>query len=1240
MRGKILYTVILFLLLTIEAQSQVNVLHMEQLTYRDGLPHNSVQTIKQDKYGFIWFSSFAGLSRYDGYHFVEYLPDPDNLRSVYTKSVYHMVLDSAQNLWIAFFDTSQFCMYSYPTNDFIRVNSSEVPRYIKDSSNRRNIISNIAERDNEKWELKGKMLLRTNKTTGEIKPYYLNSGQIDQFDEARVRSMFIDTFGTLWIGTEDRGVFKVNIYTKPFYSFFYEEKGTIKLLNNIVRAIHQDKNNHLYIGTQYDGLYVLDRTTNQLKTIGGEGSPDFSRLRSNQIRCIFEDHLGHLWIGSKGGVSEYFPETGRIRNYNRFGNVNIPHNWAYAVAEDQQGSVWVGTFGGGIARYDRDNDRFIHIDPYATLANSRVYCLIIDRNNHLWVGTHGGGVSWLKRTGKEDEFECIHFLNEPGNPNSISSNRVFNLFEDVDGDIWVATDYGLNKIDPENGEIKRFFHKDGLSDDIVFSVTQDNMGNLWMANQKGISKFDVKKGVFSHFNEKDGLHGNEMSENTVFKNKKTGEIFFGGLSGMISFFPEQIKENHILPKVVLTRLEVLNQEVLPGQQINKRVLLEQHISLTNKITFDNSHKSFTIEFAALHFTNPMGNEYQYKLENYDPDWISTSADRRYATYTNLNAGKYIFRVKASNDDGQWSPEERMLEITVRPPWWFSVWAFIAYIVMISAASYFSVLYIMAKIKMKNEVRYEKMKARKMHELNQMKEQFFTKVSHELRTPLSLLIDPLRKMNAKGVDPSEQEYYIHIMYQNALRLAKLVNELLDFRKIESNEFSLKLQTGELVAFLESIVNTFKLNAKEREIELLFRASHQHIKAQFDKDALEKIVFNLLSNAIKYNYRGGQVSLEVKLIQQEEQGKKVVELCVSDNGRGISTEALDKIFNLYYQEGNKEELYIEGSGIGLSLTRELVHLHHGIIEAKSEPGKGSEFRVLLPIAFEAEGNPREELYQPALDRVLDVADLIDTDQDENHDEERFKVLVVEDNDDVRSYIRKDLGHLFEVMEAENGKSGWEKTLSHLPDLILTDLMMPEMDGYELCRKVKTDKQTSHIPVIVLTALTTEKANLEAIESGADAYVSKPFSSSLLRAQIRNLIQSRKSLIDTFGKLPFIDIKKMADNSVDEAFLKNAIEFIEENISEPEFNIDLLSDKLSISRRHLSHKIKTLTGQTVNEFVKTVRLNKGAEMMLNTDQTISEIAYQLGYTAPANFSRSFSKQFGKTPTDYIASITEAVK
>lgn len=1221
-----LFILIVLLGIVLGVNAQVNTLHMEQITDKEGLPQNSVQSVKQDKYGFIWFSSFFGLTRYDGYEFEEYDPAPDDSTTIFTKSIYNIMLDEEQNIWIAFFDTTRFCRYNYETNDFTRFNNTNIPPKVKELVDRRKINPTVADQDKHcLWEYDNGILYKIHKVGGHKETYFLDFQQENPINNEHVKITYLDSYGVLWLGTENRGIYKINTLTKPFYSFMYnfDNEGDNQ---RIIREIYQDEED-LWLGTMYDGVFVFNRRTKKMRHIKeGEGQ---TSLQDGQIRCLYKDKKGHFWIGTKGGLSEYNPQTNRIRNYNRYGKVNIPHNWVHDVLEDQNGDLWIATFY-GIARYDREKDQFIHIDPYKTLVNSRVFCMIVDSENNLWVGTHGGGLTCLKRTEDRDQFEPIHYINEPGNENTLSSNRIFSLLEDENGDIWAATDYGLNEINPKTQKIKRYTKEDGLLDDIVVTVAEDLDHNIWIATKKGLTKLDIQTGEFSHFNEKDGLQTNDFSENAYFLNHDSGEMIFGNSIGTVAFFPSKIKINQIHPKVTLTGLQVLNKDVKPGDIINGRKILTKQMSLTDEIVLDDAHRSFSIEFAALQFANPMSNQYQFMLEGYDEDWVLTTAKRRFATYSNLPSGKYLFKVKASNDDGLWNEEETTLKVTIKPPWWLTIWAFIGYFIVLSAIIYGTLLYILARFQLKNEVRYEKMKARKISELNKQKEEFFTNISHELRTPLSLLLDPLRKLNAGQVDNLSLGYYHSLMYQNAQRLSRLINELLDFKKIELDKFELKSTQDNLVTFLINIGNAFRLTANEREIEYNITSNYPEIIANFDPGVMEKIIFNLLSNAFKYNKDGGKVDFKITIDVDNKQDEYYpVKIVIADNGYGIAKDNLDKIFEAYFQ--GLKDFKREGTGIGLSLTKELVTLQGGEISAESELNKGTVFTVILPIGMSY--NQVQNTTEDAL--ISDEQDW--SDESEEEVPAKSTILIVEDDPDVRTYLKTNLSTQYEIIEAEDGVAGWQIATENVPDLLITDLMMPESDGFELCKKVKADKRTSHIPVIILTALSGDQTTLSAFQSGADAYVTKPFSSAILQARIKNLIASRNIIIDSFSKNPFIDIKKMAGNKLDEDLLQNAISCIEEYISEPEFNIDLLADKMGLNRRQLSQKIKTLMGQTVNEFVKTVRLNKAAELLLTTDDTVSEIAYKLGYTAPANFSRSFSKQFGKTPTEYVASLDE---
>lgn len=1230
---------ILFSQLTYE---QINVLRLDQITTKDGLPHNSVQSIIQDKYGLIWISSFSGLYRFDGYEFINYRPDPQEPTALISGGVYNLITDSLQNFYVAFFDTTYICQYNYETDNFVRLQRYKLgEEFIDRIERKKKQPVKTYDTDDFHWEYYNHILTKTNKLSGNSHRFFIETPQNQPIPNNNISVMFIDKHENLWLGTENQGFYKVNTDSKPFFSYYHNKSNSRIIVKDIIRAIHEDKAGNIWIGTFYNGVHMFNRKNNKITIIRQDSSKLNNSLISNEIRSILCDTKGFVWIGTKQGLSKYNPKTKSFTNYAFRTPKAIPNNWVHAIIEDYKGTIWIGTFN-GIGRYDVKQDLFISYDPRITLMHKQVDVILEDRFKNLWIGTQGGGVTCLKRKNNTDEFNPVHYIHNLEDTNSISNNRVFSIREDNQGFIWIATEYGLNRLNPETGDFLRFTQEDNLPDEMIMGLLIDNSDNLWISHKKGLSRMNTENFEIRSYSEQDGLQSNEFSENACFKNEQTGELFFGGTNGLNSFFPTRIEENHILPEVIFTGLEVLNQSIKPFEKINERIILSKPLLFTDEINLKYSDKSFSIKFTALHYANPKSNQYLYKLDGYDENWIEADPMIRMATYANLPGGKYTFMVKASNNDGIWNDKPTTIKINISPPWWNNWIAYAAYLTVLGIIFYLIYNYIVSREKFKNEMRYERMKMRKIVELDEMKMQFFTNVSHEFRTPLSLIIDPLRKLNQTTVNPTQASYYYSVMYQNAQLLMRLVNQLLDIRKLETGHLKLDIRQADIVTFSRSVYDTFSLRANQRGIKYKFFSAASGIIARFDPEKLEKILTNLLSNAFKYTSDNGEISVEI--YQKKEPSNAPgdnghVVIAVHDNGIGIPLKSQQKIFDRFYQAKTPKLIPSRGTGIGLAYTKQLVELMKGKIRVKSSPGIGSVFTVTLPIGDIRKNQETVTEFQPEILVENITLPRIESSEEKTNDatesEEKLAILIVEDNVDVRLYLKNELQSKYHVFEAADGSEGFNVAQENVPDIILSDIMMPEVSGLDLCKQIKSDERTSHIPFIMLTARQSDTYKKEGYEFGADAYVTKPFNLSLLLAIIKNLIDSRKKLKELFSTSPFVDIKKLSGNAADESFLEKAMETIEEEISNPEFNIDGLSDMLKMSRRQLTHKIKTLTGQTVLDFIKTVRLNKGAKLLLSRDYSISEVSYMLGYNVPANFSRSFSKQFGKTPSEYIDSF-----
>ena len=1234
-----------------ELFSQHGILRFEHLTVDDGLSQNTVFGIVKDKYGFMWFGTWEGICRYDGYKFTIFRADESNSKALINNRVNQVLKDSLQNIWVTTSDARVVCKYNYETEDFTRFPIDKVKKYILDSLKHvRAFYRFNAQNKTYSWSIlkQNSGLKQIENKTGAQWIYKTESSYRWSLNDDQITDIYLDDHDILWVGTQNGGVNKADTRSKPF-SFYSSANNSNTVIKNVVRAICMDQSGNLWIGTENQGILKINRRKNTI-TYYINNPQNNNSLINNNIRQIYSDRHGYLWFGTKGGLDRFDAHSNRFYHYTRKSAKPIPNNWVFWIMEDHSGYLWIGTFN-GIAKYNRKEDCFLAFDPQKTLNNKSVRVILEDRNNKLWVATEGGGITKFTRdssAGFNEKLTPTHYTYSATNPNSLINNQVLAMLEDKDGYLWIGTNSGLCRFDQIKGEFTRLSVKNGLPDDLIMGILNDNHGHIWISHKKGISRIHTKNFALRNFDAHDGLQGNEFSQNAFFRNKTTGEMFFGGINGFNSFFPDSIKENPFLPKVIFTGLQISNNPVEINQEINGRIILHKSLLLTKEITLTYWDKSFSVEFAALHYSNSKGNNYKYKLENFDKNWITSDASDRKASYSDLPANTYYLKVLASNSDGLWSIDPAVLKITILPPWWLRWWAYLLYLTIIGLIILFSYQYIKSKIQFRNQLVLERLKAEKEKELAQLKMQFFTNVSHEFRTPLSLIIDPLEQLISENVPPPKAKNYYKLMYRSAQRLLNLINQLLDFRKIESGNLPLKISFQDVVPFLKNIAEAFDFHASQRKIHFTFNTTLQSFQLGFDPQKLDKIVYNLVSNAFKYIADQGEITIELSQVHTEpdENGfEEFIMIGVKDNGIGIPAQSKDMIFNVFYQvdnDGNKNQ----GTGIGLALTKELIKLHKGSITVVSEIGKGSHFRVFLPVLPRSEDTGNSTGFGQQKNTLIDDVEQIAEDMpaqlqiESNEPDQSFQplLLIVDDNIDVRSYLKENLTEYYQIIESSNGLDGLLKAIELVPDLIISDIMMPGMDGIELCRKLKTDEHTSHIPIILLTAHQSDEYKIEGYETGADAYITKPFSSAVLLTRIKNLLESRHRLRQLFNKGTSLELKKIAINVTDEAFMNKALKLIEENMSETNFDTDMLANNLKMSRSQLYRKIKALTDQTVHDFITTFRMNKAAELLLSGELSISEVAYKVGFTLPTNFTRSFVKQFGETPSRYLESFRKS--
>ena len=761
---------------------------------------------------------------------------------------------------------------------------------------------------------------------------------------------------------------------------------------------------------------------------------------------------------------------------------------------------------------------------------------------------------------------------------------------------------------------------------------------MWLSTNNGLSKFDPETGVFRNYDEKDGLATSAFIQRVTVKDAQ-GFMFFGGIGGLTRFHPDSLKDNPNIPPVVLTDFQLFHKSVPidPALSENRKIgfYLSKNISRLDGIELSYRENVFSLEFAALDYRNPMKNQYAYKLEGFNEDWIYTDASSRTATYTNLDPGKYVFHVKGSNNDGLWNEAGTSLQITITPPWWETKPAYLGYFLLIVTTLILLYRIRLSRVRLQYQAEMDHLEAERYHEMDELKSRFFANISHEFRTPLTLILGPIDKILSR-IKEREWVPDLQLVQKQAHRLLQLVSQLLDLSRLEARRLKLQASQRNIIPLLKGTVLSFASLADRKKITLTFNSDREIIQVYCEKDIIVKIINNLLSNAFKFTATGGKIKVDVRTGSDHNiDDEGILVITISDTGIGIAPERIDNIFNRFYQVDSSETREHEGAGIGLSLTKELVELHKGNISVESLEGKGTTFTVSLPLgkSYLEPGEIIDERAGESLGSgsLLTEPEFVSVQQSSTSKKGMPIVLIVEDNTDVRSYIR---GYLedYRCFEAADGKEGLRLALKKIPDLIISDIMMPKMDGVELCQRIKTDVQTSHIPVILLTAKADIESKLEGLETGADDYLTKPFETKELQARVKNLIDQRRFLRERFRRELILEPEDMPVSSIDERFLKQALDLVYEHLDDPDFNVELFSQKIFMSRRHLNRKLKALTDQTTTGFIRSVRLKRAAQLLGQQSATVSEIAFQVGFQDLSYFTQCFHKEFSKTPTVYM--------
>lgn len=1051
----------------------------------------------------------------------------------------------------------------------------------------------------------------------------LNPNSISQNS---VISLFADNNGIMWTGTYKNGI---SYYHEGMFKFeksplfFYQHP---LLENKDCNILHEDSRGDLWIGTNGSGLLKYDAKTNRFN-LYRHMQNDPGSISSDIIISSLEDHSGKMWFGTfLGGLNRM--EGNRFVQYQP--NVNNPNSLSnksiYGLVEDQDRNIWIGTLGGGVDRLDatRQNFRRHDLGNMPDLSSNFILSMFSKSPEQIYLSTSLGLDVLSTRTST-----IAPVFKEPHLRDKLSDQVIIHSYVDSRNHLWIATDNGINIYNPDNDSIYYINKSNGLPSEQVVSLVEDDEGHIWAGTRNGLARItetvDPSSGITSFevisFDENDGLVNTIFNQNAVFKNKE-GKIFFGSTKGYTVFDPRSISFNATVPKPSITGLMIANEEVLPGKAFKNRVILDESVTHQKRLTLNYDEKNFSIQFSALSYIHPEKNQYRYMLKGLDNTWIETRKGE--VTYSNLSQGKYELIVYASNNDNVWSTNPLVLEIVIRPPFWLTWWALLIYVMIGFLLVRYVVRYKLRKQKQEFENEQRIREAKQLHEMDEMRFRFFTNISHEFRTPLTLIINPAEKLLQQSTT-EEQTGLLDIIRRNANGLLDLVNQLLDFRKLDVQQDMLHLSVGDVVAFVKDVCYSFTDLANRKSIQFLFSSSVSDLRMEFDPEKLRKIVFNLLSNAFKYTRESGKINVQLSLIQQMNGDSKLLKIVVSDTGIGIPVKDQARIFERFYRVDNNENGHQTGTGVGLHLVSEYVKLHEGEISVDSTPGKGSTFTVLLPATQHIE----QEVI--ANSELIVAEELVEETVQEERKGKLPLLLIVDDNVDFRNFISGLFKDSYRILLADDGVKALKLALTRMPDLIISDVMMPNMNGYELCQNLKQDIRVSHIPIILLTAKSGDENKYLGLESGAEDYISKPFKMEILALKVNRIIERQRQKHDQFRNKVDINPSEVEITSMDEKFVKKAVALVETNISNTEFLVEDLCREMGMSRVYFYKKILSLTDKTPSEFIRFIRLKRAADILEKDQLFVNEVAYQVGFSDARSFRKHFKDEFGVSPSDY---------
>ena len=1186
-----------------------------------GINDNTISCIFEDRHGNLWFGTeeqgvfVFNPQNYTTKHYAHHPAEPYSLSS---NRVFAICENAHGEIWVGtiggginVFDENRQSFHALKTNS-----QMESLTYSLLLDNRQNVWVGTDGAGIFRYDLNG------NKT-----PYWEEASTVCDLRKAKVHALFQDTQGNIWAALHQKGVLFISSSGNYFQNIGFNPFNVSKSIGySCVISIIEDHAGNVWAGTDGDGLYRINPSGN----VAHFTSTTTDNFKGNVITALFEDRDHHIWIGTYlNGFFRYNPKNGKFdSHFQKTDSENSLSNHVTSFQQDDQGNLWIGTNGGGISVFNPKTEKIKQYAFYQDktkdqLSSNWVYDVLIDRNQGVWAAT-SNGLNYLDRN--RDIFDLCTLADG----NKKISNVMYTILEDEKGNIWVGSYYGLHCLDKSTGTPSLITTLDGLPDNMIAGIAEDRDHALWISTGKGLCRYYPETKECMNFFVEDGIQSNEFRRGSHFKGKND-KMYFGGINGITTFYPSLITNEYPLLNLVFTNFLIYNEPVKVGQS----GILKKPLDETESIRLKYNQHSFTFMFAALEYAMPQRVNYYAQMENFDNQWRLIKSPDRSVTYTNLNPGVYVFQVKATIDGKHILQKD--LEVIILPPWWRSPSARVIYVILTILLIYSIYVYLSYWVKQRRAL----MDKEQQKQLSESKLQFFTDISHEIRTPLTLIIGPLEKMLEMKTDESMQASF-RIMYQNAIRILRLINQLMDLRALDKGKLKLKIEQVDILEFIRNIMDSFTDLANTRQIAVKLRTDDELPSVYIDRDCLDKIIFNLLSNAFKFTSQGGSVVVDV----QTEKAEHLL-ISVQDTGIGISKEQQEYIFDRFYQVRDGKRNTKMGTGIGLHLSKMMVELHHGSLHVESELGKGTKFTVRIPLkatAYKADefGAGNEEapviMFQPSVPVF----------NDEKNEEKAVKakkkgqesILIVEDDTDILHYMESELSSDYYVYTAINGKEGLTKALQYLPDVIVSDIVMPEMDGLTLCKLIKANEKSCHIPVILLTAKTSVEQRIEGLEMGADSYIPKPFNIKHLQTRIEKLIQLRETLKQKYtGELEVVedDIKVITS---DEKLLNRFHDKLKELIANPDLNVDLISKELGISRVQFNRRLKTMINDSPGNYIRTYRLKHAAWLLLNKNMTIAEIAYAVGFSSQAYFSNTFKKHYGMTPTEYVETQRNTTK